>query len=255
MAKLSGRTVMAFGLGAALLVAAGCAPGGTGSPSPSAEPATSAPATSAPPATEPPAPTTAPSPTEAPPVGGIIDPSTPTGCISLAPEDCARARAFAATVLTGDDPPVTYVQVGPFGCSAGDPCPETFLSRPEGDVVLELAGGVGVNVHLVVEADGSFEAVRTEGMGIALPPASARDGQDGARLFQLGHCGIFSGMDVDGSYWDPVGPISFATGEAVNETSGVLTLTGPDRATFTAPRGFTVQLVRHDGPKFLPFCM
>ncbi|MFP5342748.1 MAG: hypothetical protein ACLGIJ_07490, partial [Candidatus Limnocylindria bacterium] len=75
------------------------------------------------------------------------------------------------------------------------------------------------------------------------------------RPFQLGHCGMFSGVDVDGSYWDPIGPISFTSGEAVNETPGILTITGPDRATFTAPGGFTVQLVRHDGPKFLPFCM
>lgn len=187
--------------------------------------------------------------------GGVIDAGTPTGCIGLGPEDCQRARAFAATVLEAGDPAVVYVQVGPFGCAQGERCPTNLLVRPEGDVVIEFGGGTGINVHLKVAADGSFQADREAAMGIGVPPASPPDGIAGPREFTLGHCGVFSGIDVDGSYWDLVGPISFDSGEAINATTGILNLTDPDHGTFSAPGGFSVQLIRHIGPKLLPMCM
>jgi hypothetical protein len=184
-----------------------------------------------------------------------IDPATPTGCIGLGAQGCERARAFAATVLDANDPAVVYVQVGAFGCAQGTDCPTNLLTRPEGDVVIEFGGGTGINVHLTVAADGSFRAERQEAMGIGVPPASPPDGIAGPREFTLGHCGVFSGIDVDGSYWDVVGPISYDTGEAINATTGILTLTDPDHGTFTAPGGLAVQLIRHVGPKLLPMCM
>lgn len=240
-----------------LLVACGVtptspAPSGSTGPTPSGtEPAAVPSSPGAPGATS----TPVPSPS-APGVGpAAIDPATPTGCIGLGPQDCERARALAATVLDDTDPRVVYVQVGPFGCADGERCATTLLVRPEGDVVIEFGGGTGINVHLTVAGDGSFQATRGEAMGIGVPPASAPDGVAGPREFTLGHCGIFSGIDVDGSYWDPVGPISFDTGEAVNETTGILSLTDPDHGQFQAPGGFSVQLIRHDGPKLLPFCM
>ncbi len=196
-----------------------------------------------------------PLPSDPPDSGPVIDATTPTGCITLGPQDCERARAFAATVLKAGDPAVVYVQVGPFSCADGDPCPTSLLTRPEGDVVIEFGGGTGINVHLVVTPDGAFTATRDAAMGIGVPPASPPDGIAGPRAFQLGHCGIFSGIDVDASYWHPVGPIAFDTGEAVNDTTGILTLTDPDHGTFTTAAGFSVRLIRHLGPKLLPFCM
>jgi hypothetical protein len=35
-------------------------------------------------------------------------------------------------------------------------------------------------------------------MGIGVPPASPPDGIAGPREFTLGHCGLLSGIDVDG---------------------------------------------------------
>jgi hypothetical protein len=216
------------------LAVLGCA-GVAGGASPSAEAASSAPAASE---------------DAVAPEGG-----PPTACLTLADVECLRARELALTALDLTNPAPTYIQVGPFGCAAGDRCPATLAARPEGDVVIEFGGGEGVNVHLVVAGDGSFDATRDVPMGVAVEPSSAAGLPSGPLDMALGHCGIFSGIDVGGSWWDPVGQVSMDTGDAVNATPGVFTLLSEDSATFVAPSGFAVQLVRRDGPKLLPMCM
>ena len=178
----------------------------------------------------------------------------PTACITLDAADCARARDLTATALTNADPTARYVQVGPFGCLT-DPCPTTLADRPEGDVTIEFDGGTGINVHLIVAPDGSFEAVRSEPMGVSVPPSSRAGMAAGPQAYTLGHCGVLSGIDADGSWWDPVGPVDFDSPDAINAAEGVLTLTDPTHAIFVSSSGFTLQLVRHDGPKLLPMCM
>lgn len=178
-----------------------------------------------------------------------------TACLTLADVECRRARELALSVLQPTDPEPTYIQVGPFGCAAGDRCPATLAARPEGDVVVEFAAGEGINVHLVVAGDGSFEATRDAAMGVAVQPSSAGALPAGPLELTLGHCGVFSGIDLAGSWWDPVGQVSMDTGDAVNATAGVFTLLSEDTATFVAPSGFALQLARRDGPKLLPMCM
>jgi hypothetical protein len=190
-----------------------------------------------------------------PSAGGGLVPTVATACLTLGPLDCERARTFAGSTLTPLDPPVRYVQVGPFGCAAGDRCPTTLLARPEGDVVIEFADDTAVNIHLKVGADGTFAVDRQPGMGIAVPPSSAPGMPAGPIEFSLGHCGIFSGIDLDGDRWDPVGPVQMDSGEAVNATPGVITISDPTHATFTTRTGFAIQLLRREGSKFLPFCM
>lgn len=187
--------------------------------------------------------------------GGALDPTTPTACLTLGAPDCAAARDLAATVIALGDPPVRAIQVGPFACATNDACPATLTARPEGDVVVEFDGGAGINVHLKVAIDGTFEATRQPAMGVAVAPTSAAGIPAGPIEFTLGHCGVFSGIDFDASWWDPVGPVATDSGEAVNATAGVITVIDPDHATFTTPTGFSLQLQRHDGEKLLPFCM
>lgn len=185
---------------------------------------------------------------------GVAQPDVPTACLGLGATDCARARALAATALGPGDPPAIYVQVGPFGCVAGERCPTTLAARPEGDVVVEMPGGTAVAIHLKVAPDGTFDAARGEAFGIALEPTSAPGLAAGAIEYTLGHCGVFSGIDAGGSWWDPVGPVDLDSGDAINATTGVLTVTDPDHASFTTPTGFAVRLERRDGAKFLPLC-
>jgi hypothetical protein len=72
--------------------------------------------------------------------------------------------------------------------------------------------------------------------------------------FDLGHCGIWSGIDVDGSFWNPVGAVNANHPDLVNSARGTFTLTSPNSATLRTQDGFALQLVRHEGPKFLPGC-
>jgi hypothetical protein len=204
------------------------------------------------------APAAGPSPSDAPGVvpapGGSLDPAVRTACLTLGARECERARGMAASVLEPGDPPVRYVQVGPFGCMLGDRCPDTLAARPEGDVVIEFGAGQGISVHVRVAPDGSFVATREPAMGVALEATSPAGITVGPVAYTLGHCGIFSGVDVDGSWWDVVGPVPMDSGEAVNGTPGILTVTDRDHASFTTPAGFAVQLERRDGPKLLPLC-
>ena len=188
------------------------------------------------------------------PSGSVEDPSVPTACLSLDAADCALARALAMGALTEADPPVRYVQVGPFGCLA-DPCPTTLEARPEGDVTIEFEGGQGITVHLRVAPDGTAALDRAEAMGVSVPPASRAGLAAGPQPYTLGHCGVLSGIDADGSWWDPVGPVDMTSGDSINAAEGLLTLTDPTHAIFVTPSGFSLQLVRHEGAKLLPMCM
>ena len=72
-------------------------------------------------------------------------------------------------------------------------------------------------------------------MGVGVEPSSEVGWPAGPQPYTLGHCGIFSGIDADGSWWDPVGPVDMDSGDAVNATEGVLNLTDPTHGTFVAP--------------------
>lgn len=217
--------------------------------------ASAPPASAAPSASELPEPAASEAPSAAGPEGAGLDPATPTACLSLGPQDCERARALAATVLTADDPPARYVQVGPFGCAVGERCAPTLVARPEGDVIIEFDAGQGINVQLKVAPDGTFEVTRDAAMGVPVEPVSVGPIPAGPIEFTLGHCGVLGGIDLGGHWWDPVGPVPMDSGDAVNATPGVIVVTDPTHATFTSPSGFALQLLRRDGPKLLPFCM
>ena len=82
--------------------------------------------------------------------------------------------------------------------------------------------------------------------------------------FTLGHCGLLSPIDLDGSFWQPVGGTDADGGpiegddevaELINATSGQLVLTGPDEAVFTTTMDSRIQLVRAAGAVDYPLCM
>lgn len=151
-------------------------------------------------------------------------------------------------------PPIIYLEVGPFGCANGGiDCPTTLQARPEGDVTIEIAGAPTVGVHIRLDA-GVPTAELAETFGVVLEPSSKPPLNLGPQPFQLAHCGLFSGIDVGGSWWDPVGPVDFDHSDAINSASAVLTINDPDHAVLVSAGGLTVQLLRRDGPKRLPLC-
>jgi len=81
-------------------------------------------------------------------------------------------------------------------------------------------------------------------------------------IFNLGHCGLQSPVDVDGSYWDPVDgvtpdgqPIDLGTDtEMINATAGVIVVID-DEARFRTASGSVIRFARHGGDKEFPACM
>jgi hypothetical protein len=77
------------------------------------------------------------------------------------------------------------------------------------------------------------------------------------RDFILGHCGLISPIDIDGSLWDPVGGDNglgdelndLQRSELINSTSTVVVLIAPDRLEMLTPLGAVITLTRHDGPR------
>lgn len=178
--------------------------------------------------------------------------NVPTACLGLGEDDCRRVLGHVAAVSTATDPRVRYLQVGPFGCAAGGGCPTSLVARPEGDVTIETASGT-IGFHVKAVGD-RVEVIAQERFGIDLAPTSSLPLPIVPQSFALGHCGLWSGVDLGGSWWDPVGVIDSDHADAINAAEGTIALTGPDRATFTSKGGLVVQLVRRDGQKFLPLC-
>jgi hypothetical protein len=186
---------------------------------------------------------------------GIRLAGPPMACYGLGELECQRVTESAGTVVNIMDPRVIYVQVGPFGCAYGQQCPSTLAARPEGDVTIEIAGAPAVGIHVrAAPAGGAIAVAPQEIFGTVLEPMSATAAVFGAQPFTLGHCGLWSGIDLGGSWWDPVGLIDFNQGDAINAAEGTIAFNDPDHATFTSKGGLTVQLQRRDGGKHLPTC-
>jgi hypothetical protein len=107
--------------------------------------------------------------------------------------------------------------------------------------------------------------VEPAGGDIMLSARTSRTAEPGKPYaYQLGHCGIGSPIDFDGSLWDQVGgqnghdgpvlPDGDQAGELVNSSSGSMMLVGVDDAIYRTRSGLVVGLRRHDGPKGFPGC-
>jgi hypothetical protein len=227
---------------AAALIAAALLTGACAGSAPS--PSTS----TAPPATPPPTVPASSAPT------GIDLSGVPTACINLGMDDCRRLVAEIAEMVPADIAP-TYIQVGPFGCQEGGGCARSLVARPQGDATIE-AGGGAISYRITAAAGGGNLTIeRQDAFLMALEPTSQPPLTPGVRRFTLGHCGLWSGIDVGGSWWDPIGMIDGDHPAAINSADGTLAILDLDRATFTSDTGFTIQLVRRDGPKGFPGCM
>jgi hypothetical protein len=82
------------------------------------------------------------------------------------------------------------------------------------------------------------------------------------RDFALGHCGLSSPVDLDGSLWDPIGGDNGAGGELnepqrselINATPTVIVLISDDRLEMLTPLGAVITFARHDGPRAYFLC-
>jgi len=80
--------------------------------------------------------------------------------------------------------------------------------------------------------------------------------------FELGHCGLVSPIDFDGSLWNPIAGDDGAGGpltddhqaELINATRVALTLIEPDVVRLETPLGAVLTLVRHPGARPYSLC-
>jgi hypothetical protein len=83
-----------------------------------------------------------------------------------------------------------------------------------------------------------------------------------AQPVELGHCGLVSPIDFDGSLWDPIAGDNGAggaltdehQGELINATRVTLTLIEPDVLRLETPLGAVLRLVRHSGARPYSLC-
>lgn len=186
-----------------------------------------------------------------------VVPAVPRACLGLDDPDCVRALDVAMSTLTaGQLAQLVYVEIGPFGCRTGQDCPPNLAARPEGTVTFELAAGDPLAVRLTpTSEDGVLGIAEAEAFTVRVDPSSVRGQLTGEPIpFSLGHCGLGSGVDVDGSWWDPIGFVDSDHSDAINAADGIFAPVDPNRAVFTTPGGLSVELQRRAGPKHLPLC-
>ena len=132
-------------------------------------------------------------------------------------------------------------------------CAEVRAPAETPDPFLEVSDLHPLDLPAFADGDG-------EGDGGGPSSVPVRDGVP--YTFSLGHCGLQSPIDVDGSYWDEVDGIApngqaldlDTDGEMINATAGVIVVIG-DEMRFRTESGSLVRFARHDGDKQFPTCM
>ena len=145
--------------------------------------------------------------------------------------------------------------------------------------VLALALAACAADDVPTDPPSAFDEVRVEDARELPPPAPFVEGRPGASggtafdplsaelepavpyHFSLGHCGLHSPVDLDGSFWDPIDGITAAgrpldlenDGEMINATPGVVVVIG-DEARGRTESGSVVRFARHQGEKEFPAC-
>jgi hypothetical protein len=178
----------------------------------------------------------------------------PYACLGLEEPDC-RSVLDAASAELGPDDVVVYAEIGPFGCPADVGCANTLAARPSGQVVFERSTGEPITFSVNAGVDGTITTGPGEWFTVAVPPSSVAGNLAGPIPVSLGHCGLMSGVDVDGSWSDPVGFVDVDHADSINAANGTFTPSDPNHATYATAGGFTVNLVRRVGEKHLPLCM
>lgn len=185
------------------------------------------------------------SPSTEPPTGSRV----PAACIGLEVAQCELVLAALADELPGATP--TYVAISERLCDG--PCPGSERGLWLGQVMVEFSDG-RKPATILIEVDGDAVAWNPIESGLVeVTPRSARLTGPTTEL-TLGHCGLSSGIDVDGAFWDPIGMIDAGDPALINTAAARFTLASPERAVLVTEAGTVLRLARHTGPKHLPGC-
>lgn len=161
----------------------------------------------------------------------------------------AMVEGAAESLVAADGRPL-WAEVGTADCDG--PCMPGLAGSHRSRVTIELDGATAISV-MVELRDGQVTGTdRLDTPLIARRPESGP--APGPQVaIELGHCGLASGIDVDGSFWNPIGLVAQHP-DAINAARGTFSLIDSRLAALRTEGGLLVQLVRHGGPKHFPAC-
>lgn len=144
---------------------------------------------------------------------------------------------------------IGLVVVGALAACAGEPVPSADAWTTRGAVR-----------DLPVDLERA-EGRRGSTGGVLFEPSSVPIDHGAPYRFSLGHCGLASPVDVDGSFWDPIdgegsggAPLNLtADPEMINATSGIFAVID-DEARLRTDSGAVVRFERHAGTKEFAIC-
>lgn len=172
-----------------------------------------------------------------------------TACIGLLTAQCELAIGALSDKRPGDS--ATYVAASARTCDG--PCPGAERGVWLGHLMVEYSDGRKPVTIIIAVDGGAIDWKPIETQFVKATPQSAPLKERTTEL-TLGHCGVGSGIDVDGAFWDPIGLIDSNEQALINTAKARFTLNSPDSAVLVTEGGAVLQLVRHQGPKFLPGC-
>jgi hypothetical protein len=174
-----------------------------------------------------------PAPSSAPPVA--VAPGYAIACWAVPAAACERTAAEAVARLPAGQRPVVVVDVH-----------DTLVDVESAD------GGGRLLVRYGIAADGLLDF--GDWVESQVGAIESTSGPAGGPIvaFTLGHCGVSSPIDIDGSFWDAYGAID-TRGALLNASEGQFRRLGPDEAEFVTV-GSRVSLRRHAGAKSPPGC-
>jgi hypothetical protein len=202
----------------------------------------------------------APPPTRTPSLSESAPAESPTpvaaayhlACLSVPQPEC---ETIAAAVARRFDAPgdIVAIEIQAFPCE-GVGCPAGFLARSRGEAVVELVSPARIESLSIAVTGGAMTFGPAVDETVATLVARSAHAGRGVLRFTLGHCGLLSPIDVDGSLWDPIGQIDGDAAEAINVSAGSILLLAPRAARFVADPTFSADLVRRDGRKSYRLC-
>jgi hypothetical protein len=192
--------------------------------------------------------------TTAPSVSPSDQPTTPAalpyGCWAVREPDCVEAVAGALQAAV-DRGPFVYGEVS-LSCPAA-PCPQEVLPGVVVSVILERDRRSPLEVKLQHDGERFVSEVAEAGFMMMLEPSSGPAAVGVPFPYAIGHCGLYTGIDADGSWWDPIGLIDTENPDTINSAKATMLITDRNTAVLQTAR-LRVDLVRHPGPKSFRGC-
>ena len=171
------------------------------------------------------------------------------GCTGGGPGSTATTSQTTRPTLTAT--PSTKPTRQPTQSPTPGATPVSTRAATAGASLLPLPNELG---RIPTSADSSVE------LTAVTPPDELTVGE--ARNYELAHCGLLSPVDIDGSFWDPVGghngqggPLTEdQMGDLINATPTVVVLTDEQTMEMQTSHGAVITLIRHEGPRRYLLC-